>query len=84
MASQGHGHVWSYSSSVAGTAFDSIACIVRAGISYQGLAGWLQAPHRDKPSPVSGLESGFPPEGSPLLEETMLASDQSLCIRSVM
>lgn len=44
VASLGRGHVRRCPSSVAGTAFDSTHCIVKAALNYPCLAGWFQAP----------------------------------------
>lgn len=67
---------------MAATAFDFTP------INYQCLAGWLQpslsAPMETTLPLCPSLEPGFPPEGSPLLEEVMLAGGQNLCIGSIM
>lgn len=71
------------SSSVSGAGFDSGPCTVRAAVSYQSLAGWLQAPSMAN-LPCPGLESGIPPPGSPWLGDMVIASTQGPCRVSMM
>lgn len=65
-------------SSVSGADFDSASCTVRAAVSYQSLAGWLQAPSMTN-LPCPGLEAAIPSPGSPRLGDMVITSTQGPC-----